>query len=108
MVVWGLGNFVFWLSLWPLTLTGVLPLWAAFALSTLSITLCYLPSHEAQHSIIATEGSRLRWLNELVGHVSIIPLLLPYRIAWITHRQHHAFANDPELDPDYANKGDTW
>ncbi|MDJ0847314.1 MAG: fatty acid desaturase [Myxococcota bacterium] len=108
MVVWGLGNFALWLSIWPLTLAGVLPLWAAFVLSTLSITVCYLPSHEAQHSIIATEGSRLRWLNELVGHVSTIPLLLPYRIAWITHKQHHAHANDPELDPDYGNKGDTW
>ena len=108
MVAWGLGNFAFWLSLWPLTLSGVLPLWAAFLLSTFSITICYLPSHEAQHSIIATEGSPLRWLNELVGHVSTIPLVFPYRIAWITHKQHHAHANDPELDPDYHNKGATW
>jgi beta-carotene hydroxylase len=108
MVAWGLGNFVFWLSLWPLTLTGALPLWAAFVLSTLSTTICYLPSHEAQHSIIATEGSRLRWLNDLVGHVSTIPLLFPYRIAWITHKQHHAHANDPDLDPDIGNKGETW
>jgi beta-carotene hydroxylase len=46
-------------------------------------------------------------LNDLVGHVSTIPLLLPYRIAWITHEQHHANANDPELDPDCGNKGDT-
>ncbi len=108
MVGWGLGNFVLWLSIWPLTFTGVLPLWAAFALATFSITICYLPSHEAQHSIIAAEGSPLRWLNELVGHVSTIPLLLPYRIAWITHKQHHANANDPELDPDHGNRGDTW
>jgi beta-carotene hydroxylase len=108
MVVWGLGNFVLWLSIWPLTLSGTLPLWAAFGLSTFCITICYLPSHEAQHSIIAEEGTRLRWLNELVGHVSTIPMVLPYRIAWITHRQHHAHANDPDRDPDYGNKGDTW
>ncbi len=108
MVAWGLGNFALWLSLWPLVLTGVLPLWAGFLLSTFCIAVSYLPSHEAQHSIIAAEGTRLRWLNELVGHVSILPLVLPYRIAWITHRQHHAHANDPERDPDYGNKGDTW
>lgn len=108
MAAWGLGNFALWLSIWPLTLAGVLPLWAAFLLSIFSITICYLPSHEAQHSIIATEGGRLRWLNELVGHVSTIPLLLPHRIAWITHKQHHAHANHPELDPDIGNKGDTW
>ena len=108
MVAWGLGNFALWLSLWPLTLSGVLPLWGGFLLSTFCITICYLPSHEAQHSIIAAEGTKLRWLNELVGHVSTIPLVLPYRIAWITHRQHHAHANDPALDPDYGNKGATW
>jgi fatty acid desaturase len=108
MVAWGLGNFLFWLSLWPLALTGVLPLWAAFSLSTFSITISYLPSHEAQHSIIAPKGGRYRWLNELVGHVSTIHLVFPYRIGWITHKQHHLHTNDPELDPDYGNRGDTW
>ncbi len=108
MVAWGLGNFALWLSIWPLTFSGVLPLWAAFLLSTFCITVCYLPSHEAQHSIIGTEGSKWRWLNELVGHVSTIPLLLPYRIAWITHREHHAHANDPARDPDHYNKAETW
>jgi beta-carotene hydroxylase len=105
MVAWGLGNFAVWLSIWPLTFTGVLPLWAAFLLASLCCTLSYLPSHDAQHSIIATEGSKLRWLNELVGHVSLIPLVFPYRIAWITHREHHAHANDPERDPDYCFNG---
>jgi len=108
MVAWGLGNFVLWLSLWPLTLSGAIPLWAGFLLATFCVTVSYLPSHEAQHSIIGAEGSKLRWLNELVGHVSTIPLVFPYRIAWITHRQHHAHANDPERDPDYDNKGDNW
>ncbi len=108
MVAWGLGNFCLWLAVWPLTLSGVLPLWAGFLLSTFCVAVCYLPSHEAQHSIIGVKGSRLRWLNELVGHVSTIPLVLPYRVAWITHRQHHGHANDPDLDPDYGNKGDTW
>jgi beta-carotene hydroxylase len=108
MVAWGLGNFVVWLSLWPLVFSGVLPLWAGFVLSTICVTLTYLPSHEAQHSIIAPEGSKLRWLNELVGHVSILPLVLPYRIAWITHRAHHAHANDPSLDPDHYNRAPTW
>jgi fatty acid desaturase len=108
MVAWGLGNFCIWLALWPLVLGGRLPLWAGFVLSTVCLTLSYLPSHEAQHSIIAAKGTRLRWLNELVGHVSTIPLVLPYRIAWITHRMHHAHANDPGRDPDRYNEGDTW
>lgn len=108
MVAWGLGNFVLWLSLWPLTLSGIIPLWAGFLVATFCVSVSYLPSHEAQHSIIGAEGSKLRWLNELVGHVSTIPLVFPYKIAWLTHRQHHAHANDPERDPDYDNKGETW
>ena len=108
MVAWGLGNFLVWLSLWPLTLLGVIPLWLGFLIATFCVAVSYLPSHEAQHSIIAAEGTPLRWLNELVGHVSLIPLVLPYRLAWLTHKQHHAHANDPELDPDYGNRADTW
>jgi beta-carotene hydroxylase len=105
-VVWGLGNFAFWLSLWPLTLTGLLPIWAAFPLATVSIALCYLPSHEAQHWVIARPGERLYWLNELVGHLSIVPLLVPFRAARLTHFEHHLHANHPELDPDIGNQAD--
>jgi beta-carotene hydroxylase len=108
MVAWGIGNFLVWLSLWPLVLTGVLPLWLGFVLSTICCALAYLPSHEAQHSIIAAEGEKLRWLNQLVGHVSTIPLVFPYGIAWITHRMHHAYANDPERDPDIGSQGGSW
>lgn len=108
MVAWGLGNLIVWLSLWPLVFTGVVPLWLGFILSTLCCSLSYLPSHEAQHSIIAAEGTKLRWLNELVGHVSTIPIVFPYRVGWITHRQHHAHANDTELDPDISSRADSW
>ena len=80
MVAWGIANFLVWLSLWPLVFSGVLPLWAGFILSTICCALAYLPSHEAQHSIIAAEGEKLRWLNELVGHVSTFPLVIPGRL----------------------------
>lgn len=108
IVAWALGNFVFWLSIWPLTFFGIIPLWAAFILSTLSITICYLPSHEAQHSNIAATGKPLRWLNELVGQTSTIALVLPYKMAWILHREHHTHTNDPDKDPDYGVKADGW
>lgn len=108
MVAWGLGNFFFWLSLWPLTFTGVIPLWLAFILSTLSITLSYLPTHEAQHSNYAAAGKPLRWLNEFIGHTSTISLVLPYRMHWIIHREHHTHTNNPERDPDYGVKADGW
>ena len=64
--------------------------------------MSYLPSHDAQHYIIAPKGSKLEWFNELVGHWSLIPLTLPLRTARITHMEHHKHANDPLLDPDYS------
>lgn len=103
-VAWGLGNVAVWLALWPLTFIGILPLWAAFPIAVLNVCLSYLPSHEAQHRIIAKPGEPLFWLNELVGHVSTIPLVLPYNVARLTHYEHHKYANDPELDPDIATK----
>jgi fatty acid desaturase len=102
-VAWGLGNLLIWLSLWPLVFFGFMPLWLGFIIATLNVMLCYLPSHEAQHDIIGRKGTKWRWLNELVGHVSTIPLVLPYRVAKLTHIQHHLHANKPDLDPDYSS-----
>ncbi|MEO1407182.1 MAG: fatty acid desaturase [Pseudomonadota bacterium] len=105
-VVWCFANLAVWLSLWPLVFLGVLPLWAAFPIATLNVMLSYLPSHEAQHDIIARPGQKLRWLNELVGHVSIIPLWLPFGVARLTHLEHHKHTNHPEKDPDHSTHAD--
>jgi hypothetical protein len=87
-VFWAFSNLAIWLALWPLVFFDVIPLWLGFIIASLNVTLSYLPSHEAQHDIIAKPGTKLRWLNQLVGHVSTIPLVLPYRVAksriWIT------------------------
>jgi len=45
-------------------------------IATFNVAAEYLPSHEAQHNIIANKGQPLRWLNELVGHLSTIPLAM--------------------------------
>jgi beta-carotene hydroxylase len=108
MAIWGLGNLACWLALWPLVFTGMLPLWAAFPIAVVNVILCYLPSHEAQHSNFARSGESLRWLNELIGYVSTIPLVLPFKVARITHIEHHRHTNDPDLDPDYDSRADTW
>lgn len=77
---------------------------AAFPITTLCVSLSYLPSHEGQHDIIARPGAPLRWLNELVGLVSTILLVSPYRVLKLTHMEHHKHANDPVLDPDICTK----
>ena len=101
IVVWGIGNTLIWLSLWPLVIMDILPLWLAFPIALLNVTASYLPSHDCQHSIIARQGHPLRWLNELVGHISLIPLAVPLQYLRHTHMEHHKHTNDPELDPDY-------
>ena len=100
-VAWGIGNCIAFFTLLPLVFLGYIPLWLGFILATVSIALSYLPSHEAQHNIVAGKGKPLRWLNELLGHVSTLPLVYPYRVLRATHMEHHAHCNDAELDPDY-------
>ena len=99
-VAWGIGNCLVFVSLFPLVLLDIMPLWLAFPIATLNVLLSYLPSHEAQHNIIAGKGRPLRWLNELVGHVSTIPLAYPYRVLRATHMEHHKHTNHPEYDCD--------
>ena len=108
MLTWWAANLTCWLALWPLTFAGILPLWAGFIIATFNVILCYLPSHEAQHSNFAKSGDRLRWLNELIGYTSTIPMVLPFKIARLTHMEHHTHTNNPELDPDYGVMADTW
>lgn len=101
MVFWPLINTTLWLALWPLVMTGTLPLWAGFLIAVVNCTSAYLPSHDAQHHIIAPEGSRWHWFNELIGWYSLVPMCTPLSVLRVTHYEHHRHTNDPELDPDY-------
>jgi len=109
MVIWGLGGFGLWLSLFPLTVMGYVPLWLGGIVATVILCYCYLPTHEAQHGNIGRPKSRLRWFNELIGHLSAFPIFLPYRLHRAIHLKHHANTNDPEKDPDmYIKAGTLW
>ena len=103
-VVWAFGNMAVWLSLWPLVMFDVLPLWAAFPIATVNMAMVYLPTHEAQHDIIARPGTKLRWLNELVGHATSWMLIYPFQVLRVTHLDHHRHTNDPEFDVDITTK----
>ena len=106
-LVWAVANLLVWLSLWPLVFFAGLPLWVAFPVACVNVALSYLPSHEAQHDIFARPGARLRWLNEGLGSLSVIPLVIPFRVLRTTHLEHHKHTNDPDLDPDFATHADT-
>jgi beta-carotene hydroxylase len=107
MILIGLGQAAIWLSLWPLVLNGLLDLWVGFFIASLCACFAYLPSHEAQHGNYSRGNPKLRWLDGLVGHITLITLKFPYHILRITHMKHHAYTNDPEKDPDYANAHNT-
>lgn len=100
IVVWAFGNLACWLALWPLVLSGTIPLWLGFIIATINMALVYLPTHDAQHDIIARPGQKLRWLNELVGHATSWMILYPFNVLRVTHLEHHKHTNDPALDPD--------
>ena len=55
-VIWAFSNLAVWLALWPLVLMDIMPLWLGFIIASINVSLCYLPSHEAQHNIIARRG----------------------------------------------------
>ncbi len=99
-----IGGALIWASLFPLAMLGLVPLWLAFVLASVLITATYLAGHEAMHSNIAQRGDRLRWLNELCGQLSTIPIVLPFSAARITHLEHHRHCNDPLGDPDYSDR----
>ena len=107
MVIWGLGGFFAWVGLWPLVKLGYVPLWLGGILATIIMSYAYLPSHEAQHGNIGRPGTRWRWLNELVGHLSVFPLIFPYRLHRAIHLKHHAHTNQQDKDPDLYMRADT-
>ena len=104
MIAIGIGQATIFLSLWPLTLMGIIPLWAGFLIATLCACLAYLPSHEAQHGNYSRGNPKRRWIDSLVGNFTLITLIYPYEILRVTHMKHHAYTNHPEKDPDYDNQ----
>jgi beta-carotene hydroxylase len=96
MVAIGMGQATIFLSLWPLTLMGYIPLWAGFLIATLCACMAYLPSHEAQHGNYSRGNPKRRWIDSLVGNFTLITLIYPYEILRVTHMKHHAYTNHPK------------
>ncbi len=101
MIVIGLGQFIFWLGIWYAVLSGSIPLWAGFLLSTISTSFSYLPSHAGQHGHLSGKHKSLKWINSFIGQISLIPLAQAHSVLKAIHMKHHAHTNNPERDPDY-------
>jgi beta-carotene hydroxylase len=101
MIFIGLGQAIVWLSLWPLVIYEYIPLWVGFIIASVCACFAYLPSHEAQHGNYSRGKPKKKWIDKLVGHVTLITLIYPYEILRVTHMKHHAYTNDLQKDPDY-------
>jgi beta-carotene hydroxylase len=92
-----------------LVVNNLIPLWAGLIIATISTACSYLPSHAGQHGHLSGKHKHLKWLNTVVGQISLIPLAQSHHILKATHMKHHAHTNDPERDPDYYHAHvDTW
>ena len=101
MILIGVGQACVWLSLWPLVMYEIIPLWSGFIVASFCACLSYLPSHEAQHGNYSRGNPKRRWIDSFVGSFTLITLIYPYEILRVTHMKHHAYTNHEDKDPDF-------
>ena len=100
--IWGLAA---WASVIALAMAGWLPYWLACGINGWIAYLMYMPLHEATHGNVHGTHRKPRWADDVVGHLSSIPLWFSFSAHRISHMQHHAHTNDPVADPDHFVAG---
>ncbi len=106
----GLKHLIGYFAALTLTTTGILmqvPFWQALILPQgLLLVFLFTLSHECTHKT----PFRTSWLNEGVGHLVGLLILLPFTWFRYFHLAHHKWTNDPERDPELAGKPrpDSW
>jgi len=81
---------------------GVIPYWAAMLINVIFLYVMAHTNHEAIHRNISAGNPRLRWLNELIGHLGSFWFYLPFPAFKAVHLAHHGAPNDKAKD------GDMW
>ncbi len=108
MIVIGIGQSFLWIFTLVLTISGMIPLWLGFLIATVCMCMAYLPSHEGQHGNLSGRQKRWKWIDSVVGQISLLGLKQSHEVLRVTHMKHHAHTNDPELDIDYHSRGNHW
>ena len=91
------------------TLAGLVSYPLASLICTYLCFASFTIQHDAGHGNIFIMGSALKPLENAIGWIASIPLLVsPYRLFKTIHDRHHAFTNDPERDPDHFSFGTKW
>lgn len=79
----------------------IVPLWLASAINTICAYLLFTPLHEAVHQNIKGRKKNLVWLENFIGWIAGLSLMIPFPVFHHLHIVHHGHTNDPKNDPDY-------
>ena len=74
MIVIGIGQSFLWIFTLVLTISGMIPLWLGFLIATVCMCMAYLPSHEGQHGNLSGRQKRWKWIDSVVGQISLLGL----------------------------------
>ncbi len=59
-----------------------------------ALTGAFVVGHDCGHRSFANR----RWVNDLVGHVFMLPLIYPFHCWRILHNKHHTYTNKMDVD----------
>jgi len=86
-------------------LLGQLPMAATTAINATSFYLLFTVMHDSMHRT----AHESRFINDLLGRLSALPLTVTMPLFRAVHYEHHSHTNDPERDPDLiVNRGPRW
>lgn len=86
-------------------LLGQLPAAATIAINATAIYLLFTVMHDSMHRT----AHESRFINDLLGRLSALPLTVTMPLFRAVHYEHHSHTNDPERDPDLiVNRGPRW
>ena len=77
-------------------LSGWLPVAATIAINAVAIYLLFTVMHDSMHRT----AHESRFMNDLLGRLSALPLTATMPLFRAVHYEHHSHTNDPERDPD--------
>lgn len=80
---------------WRMSSQGFIYFILSIPFLTFALLQLYLILHEATHSAV----SEMKWLNNLVGHICGIFVLLPFLQRQTSHLLHHTWTGHPVKDP---------
>ncbi len=85
-------------------MAGSLPFWVCFFVWFVASFAAYTVVHEAAHGNISGNHKNMVWLNNLMGTINGIVIMVPLTTHRPEHLVHHRFTNDPVHDPDCVTK----